>query len=305
MVLTKFSALTLYARIFRPHSFLLVTYILMGFLVIVGLWTTLSGFFFCIPVHAFWSPSAEIRRTKCLPATPVWFTNAAIQTSTDLVILILPLPLLWKLQLPKREKWGILIVFSLGIIVVATSAARMYPLSIMVARGDFTYVSAQAALWSALEANVSIICICLPPLHPLFSRIFSFCFLPRPIKSRASRSHSNTTQATEPLNRDGGIWCNELFNPGLASYSASISKVDTNEEEQVMEEGIRVKRELRMQSDSLYTPVKRPHFANGAHLAVAMEGSSRSSTAPESASVERDFGDFEFPDYKERMNAPI
>jgi hypothetical protein len=115
MVLTKFSALTLYARIFRPHSFLLVTYILMGFLVIVGLWTTLSGFFFCIPVHAFWSPSAEIRRTKCLPATPVWFTNAAIQTSTDLVILILPLPLLWKLQLPKREKWGILIVFSLGI----------------------------------------------------------------------------------------------------------------------------------------------------------------------------------------------
>ncbi|KGO43735.1 hypothetical protein PEX1_088380 [Penicillium expansum] len=269
MVLAKFSALTLYARLFHPRPFLLVTYIFMGFFVIVGLWTTLSGFFFCIPIHAFWSPSPEIRLTKCLPAAPVWFTNAALQTFTDL--------------------WGILVVFGLGILIVATSAARMYPLSVMVNGGDFTHANAQAALWSALEANVSIICICLPPLHPIFSRIFSFCFLPRP--------------ATEPLRRDGGIWCNEIFSPGPASYSASISKVDTNE--QTSEDGIRVKRELRMQSDTINTPVFRPHSANGAHIDVEMEGALRSTTAPESHSVERDFGDFEFPDYKERMNAPI
>ncbi|KAK4865368.1 hypothetical protein LT330_009479 [Penicillium expansum] len=303
MVLAKFSALTLYARLFHPRPFLLVTYIFMGFFVIVGLWTTLSGFFFCIPIHAFWSPSPEIRLTKCLPAAPVWFTNAALQTFTDLVILILPLPLLWKLQLPRRQKWGILVVFGLGILIVATSAARMYPLSVMVNGGDFTHANAQAALWSALEANVSIICICLPPLHPIFSRIFSFCFLPRPVHSRASRVHSNRTQATEPLRRDGGIWCNEIFSPGPASYSASISKVDTNE--QASEDGIRVKRELRMQSDTINTPVFRPHSANGAHIDVEMEGALRSTTAPESHSVERDFGDFEFPDYKERMNAPI
>ncbi|KGO75344.1 hypothetical protein PITC_001980 [Penicillium italicum] len=305
MILAKFSALSLYARLFRPYPFLLATYILMGFLVILGLWTTLSGFFFCIPINAFWSPSAEIRATKCLPATPVWFTNAALQTSTDMVILILPMPLLWKLQLPRRQKWGILVVFSLGIIAIATSVARMYPLSVMVSGGDFTNLNAQAALWSSLEVNVSIICICLPPLHPVFSRIFSFCFLPRPIQSRASKFHSNRTQANEPLNRDRGIWCTELFSPGPASYSASISKVDTNEDEQGMEEGIRVKRELRMQTDTLYPPVPRSHYAKGAHLDMEMEGPSRSTTAPGYSSVEGDLGSFEFPDYKERMNAPI
>ncbi|KAJ9487648.1 hypothetical protein VN97_g5668 [Penicillium thymicola] len=304
MILAKFSALTLYIRLFRPRPFLLTTYILMGCLVIIGLWTTLSGFFFCIPVHTFWSASAEVRNTKCLPAAPVWFTNAALQTITDLVILVLPMPLLWKLQLPKRQKWGILVVFGLGIIIVATSCARMYPLSIMVV------ANAQAALWSFLEANVSIICICLPPLHPLLSRVFSFFFLPQPVHSRASKVHSNRTQMSEPLRRDDSIWCNELFSPGPGSYSASISKVDTNEDEHENEEGIRVKRELRMQSDTLHTPILRPHSARSLRFDIEMgEGVTRSKTAHakpcSNPSAERDLGDFEFPDYNERMNAPI
>ncbi|CAG7962272.1 unnamed protein product [Penicillium nalgiovense] len=310
MIFAKISALTLFARLFRPRPFLLATYIVMGFLVIVGLWTTLSGFFFCVPVHSFWSPYEEVRLAKCLPAAPVWFTNAALQTATDLVILIMPLPLLWKLQLPKRQRWGILVVFSLGIFTIGTSCARLYPLSVMVGGGDMTKANAQAALWSSLEGNVSIICICLPPLHPLLSRVFSFFFLPRPIQSRASKAHSSRTQMTEPLNRDGEIWCNELFTPGPASYCTSISKVNTNEEDHENEEGIRVKRELRMQSDTLPSPPIRPHSANGAHLDMG-EGAlaARSHTAPENPrsnpSVERDFGDFEFPDYKDKMNAPI
>ncbi|OQD96806.1 hypothetical protein PENSOL_c014G11976 [Penicillium solitum] len=312
MILAKFSALALYIRLFRPRPFRLATYILMGCLGIIGLWTTLSGFFFCNPVNAFWSTSEEVRNTKCLPAGPVWFTNGALQTLTDLVILILPMPLLWKLQLPTRQKWGILVVFGLGIIIVATSSARMYPLSIMVAGEDLTYANAQAALWSFLEANVSIICICLPPLHPLLSRMFSFFFLPRPIHPRASKGHSNRTQMSEPLRRDGSIWCNELFSPEPASYSASISKVDTNEDEHENEEGIRVKRELRMQSDTL-PPVPRSHSARSLRFDIEMgEGVTRSKTAHakpcSSPSVQRDFGDlgdFEFPDYKDRMNAPI
>lgn len=176
-----------------------------------------------------------------------------------------------------------------------------------------TVANAQAALWSFLEANVSIICICLPPLHPILSRVFSFFFLPQPVHSRASKVHSNRTQMSEPLRRDGSIWCNELFSPGPGSYSASISKVDTNEDEHENEEGIRVKRELRMQSDTLHTPTLRPHSARSLRFDIELgEGVTRSKTAHakpcSNPSAERDFGDlgdFEFPDYKERMNAPI
>ncbi|KXG46038.1 uncharacterized protein PGRI_048940 [Penicillium griseofulvum] len=303
MILAKISALTLFTRVFHPRSFLLVTRILIGFLVVVGLWTTISGFIYCIPISHFWNPSAEVRKGHCLPDGPVWFTNAGIQTFTDLVIVALPLPLLWKLQLPKKQKWGMLVVFSLGIFIVATSAGRLYELNIMVNGGDFTEANAQAAMWSSLEANISIICICLPPLHPLLSRAFSFFCLPRPIRPSASKRNSAKTTFKEPLRRDDGIWSNNLFNPAAGGYSATISKVDTNEEG-YEEDGIRVVRELRLQSDSIPVP-----SATGPHADLEMGEAPRGSLShgnPRSTfDSERDFGDFEFPDYKDKMNAPL
>lgn len=88
----------------------------MGFLVIAGLWMTLSGFIFCVPIHSFWDLSRSTRNQHCLPAGPVWFTNAGIQIATDLVILAFPMPLLWKLQIPKKQKWGIILIFGLGVL---------------------------------------------------------------------------------------------------------------------------------------------------------------------------------------------
>jgi hypothetical protein len=88
----------------------------MGFLVIAGLWMTLSGFIFCYPVRNFWSLDEAIRKHHCLPEGPVWFTNAGIQIATDLMILALPMPLLWKLHMPRKQKCGIMIVFGLGVL---------------------------------------------------------------------------------------------------------------------------------------------------------------------------------------------
>ncbi|KAJ5780539.1 hypothetical protein N7457_005699 [Penicillium paradoxum] len=311
LVFAKLSALTLYARLFRRRSFLITTYILMGCLVIAGLWMTMSGFVYCIPIRDFWNPDAEIRSAHCLSDGAVWFTNAGIQLATDLLILALPMPLLWHLRMPNRQKCGAFLVFSIGIFIIATSAARMYELSKIVRFQDFTKANAAAALWSSIEANVSIICICLAPLHPLISRIFSFCFLPQPLHSNASKEQSHTTQLTELHNTDGMIWYSELFSPGPAYYSASISKVNTNEAEHRNEEGIRVVRELRMQSDSVcHTPILRPYSANEHGLGAEKgEGASKSSAghenAPSKPSIEWDLADFEFPDYKQTMNAPI
>lgn len=174
--------------------------------------------------------------------------------------------------------------------------------------------NANAAVWSSIEANVSIICVSLPPLHPLLSRIFSFCFRPRPVHpSTTSKPRSQKDQRSKRPQTDGVVWYNELFNPGTATYSASISKVNTNDDERehVNEHGIRVVRELRMQSDCLsQTSILRSHSAHAQHPDVEKgEGASRSSAVHENPrsdrSFEEDLGDFEFPDYKENMNAPI
>jgi hypothetical protein len=330
LILSKLSALFFYIRIFRGRRFLLATYITMGCLIVAGLWMVISGFVFCIPVHDFWTLNRSIHDKHCLPEGPVWYSNAAMQILSDIVIMILPLPVVSKLQLPRKQKMGIILVFCVGVFVIATSSARLYELSLMVDGDDLTKTNAEAAVWSSLETNISIICACMPPLHPLISRVFTLCFRPVPLHSSpASKTQSNTTVLTTsrkpsvydhpPHGADGGVFFNEAFYYGPGSYTASIAKMKMNEngnenanreKEEGPEAGIRVVRELRMVSDSV-PPSLPPSPKLWAHdyskerdveLGEMGEGSGSSRKNP---SIEWDLDDFEFPDYKERMNAPI
>jgi hypothetical protein len=88
----------------------------MAFLIIAGLWMVLSGFLFCIPVRDFWNVNYKEHTGHCLPEGPVWYANAVMQIFTDVVILILPMPLLSKLHLPRRQKVGMMLVFGVGVL---------------------------------------------------------------------------------------------------------------------------------------------------------------------------------------------
>ncbi|KAJ5639356.1 uncharacterized protein N7484_007218 [Penicillium longicatenatum] len=347
LILSKLSALFLFIRIFRTKPFLLATYITMGFLIVAGLWVVLSGFIFCIPISDFWHASPSSNK-HCLPKGPVWYSNAAMQIFSDIVILILPMPLLYKLQLPRQQKIGIMLVFGVGILyvpffpslltpstseheltiylmysVIATSSARLYELSTMVNGHDFTKKNAEAAVWSSLESNVSIICACMAPSTPL-SQIFSpsasaLNHFTQPL----GQKHTQTRPASLiPGNvlTEGGIFSNDFFYAGPGGYTASISKLGDSEKDEKGEcegqDGIRVVRELRMVSDSvMQTPRLSPRLlpdegkkdielgeVSGMGSGSGSGGAGQGSWNP---SIEWDLGDFEFPDYKERMNAPI
>ncbi|KAJ5296753.1 WD40-repeat-containing domain protein [Penicillium atrosanguineum] len=272
LTLSKLSALILYGRIFHHRGFRIAKYALMTFIIISGLWMVISGFVFCVPIHTFWSGHILAAEAHCLPVGPVWYANAAMQIFSDVAILILPMPLLWKLHLPLRQRAGIMIVFGVGILVIATSSARLYELWKMVNGGDFTKTNENAAVWSSLEANVSIICACLPPLHPFISRIFSLCFLPQPLHSSpVSKETKNETQLTSAhrsfrkesfydpgIGPDGGTFYNDFFYSGPGAYSASIAKTNDTERTNSKErdpgsdpDAIRVVRELRVGSDCM------------------------------------------------------
>lgn len=116
LIFCKLSALVFFTRIFRDRTFLLLVRIFAGCLITAGLWMVISAFVFCLPIHDFWSLSLTVHRQHCLRKDIVWFTNAGIQILTDLVILVLPMPLISKLQLPTRQKMGIMLVFGLGVL---------------------------------------------------------------------------------------------------------------------------------------------------------------------------------------------
>ena len=43
-----------------------------------------------------------------------WFCNAVFNIITDIVVCVMPLPVLKDLRLPKKQKYSLLLVFALG-----------------------------------------------------------------------------------------------------------------------------------------------------------------------------------------------
>lgn len=83
----------------------------MGIVVIYGLWTILSSFVNCVPINAFWDSSVD---GSCIPKGFLWYFNAGMNITTDLVILSLPVPVLSRLRLALRQKIALLIIFATG-----------------------------------------------------------------------------------------------------------------------------------------------------------------------------------------------
>lgn len=72
--------------------------------------------FSCTPVDKFWNTSVE---GTCMPNLPFWYINAAGNIATDLAIFIMPLPVLSRLQLRKKQKYLLMGIFSLGFLYVS------------------------------------------------------------------------------------------------------------------------------------------------------------------------------------------
>lgn len=67
--------------------------------------------FFCIPISKNWAPAEP---GHCGTEYDLLMGSAISSVALDLIILLLPLPKLWKLQISTQRRVGIMIVFILG-----------------------------------------------------------------------------------------------------------------------------------------------------------------------------------------------
>ncbi|EXM13237.1 hypothetical protein FOTG_18310 [Fusarium oxysporum f. sp. vasinfectum 25433] len=144
----------------------------IGAMVLIVLWgggVCILVFVMCIPLAGVWDPNVD---AQCVPhITIMWWFNGVFNSIGDLFILTLPIPALWRLQLPRRQKAYLLFVFSLGFLTVGISIARMRWLKM---DADMTWWNVTPALWSLGELTSAISCSCLPFFKPLTLRVKSF-----------------------------------------------------------------------------------------------------------------------------------
>ncbi|KAJ5225876.1 hypothetical protein N7468_007101 [Penicillium chermesinum] len=174
LISTKMSILLQYHRVFSTTPRMrMACVILIGFLAIYGTWTFISAWLTCVPIAKFWDPTTP---GFCFDKEGLWFSNSAIHITTDLLILLYPMPVLKSLQLPKKQKIALMGVFALGAFVMITSILRLKSLLVISNSTDPTYDNVGAATWSAVECNVAIICACLPSTRALLSKLLPHLF---------------------------------------------------------------------------------------------------------------------------------
>ena len=106
-------------KFFRGYFAVLVAY---------GLWTFFSSVFTCVPVEAYWLIGMPGR---CLNKTGLTFANAAVNIVTDLVLIVVPAPLLWRLQIPRKQKIILMCLFGVGTFATVTSVIRLQALYVI------------------------------------------------------------------------------------------------------------------------------------------------------------------------------
>ncbi len=104
----------------------------------------------------------------CIDETPVLFSYAIATVIFDFFVWALPLPTIYRTSLPLSQRLALIALFSVGLCVVAAAAVRIYYLDIVLRQTyDVTWEGTHLWMWVAVEANLGIICGCVPWLKAL------------------------------------------------------------------------------------------------------------------------------------------
>ncbi|KAI0838441.1 hypothetical protein F5Y06DRAFT_46833 [Hypoxylon sp. FL0890] len=166
LMLVKFSLFFQYYRLILEVPRYRLFYLFVMFL--VGGWVIAQEFiliFSCTPIHTYWDGDPH---GKCLNSELLGWMNAIGNIVTDLIVLVLPIPVVWRLNLKKGRKWAVIGIFGLGFFTCIISICRMVFFAKLTV--DFSYDLVSVAAWGEAESASGLICSSLIALGPLIHR---------------------------------------------------------------------------------------------------------------------------------------
>ncbi|KAK4655221.1 hypothetical protein QC762_300470 [Podospora pseudocomata] len=132
----------------------------------------LTVFFQCQPLAFTWGGVSE---GKCMPPDNLKFAaffNSSVAVLSDIIFALLPVPMLWKVQLNWRVKSAVAAILALGVFAAVAAIVKITFLGSYGKHGDFLWDSADLTIWTTIEICTAIIAASFPCLKPLFKTLF-------------------------------------------------------------------------------------------------------------------------------------
>ncbi|KAI6784065.1 uncharacterized protein J7T54_004611 [Emericellopsis cladophorae] len=165
----KISVLALYKRL-GDARLTKLSMIMIGVICCQAGGNVLACIFQCAPVQAAYDVTILPEDKKCININAFYLANAAVNILTDVMTYTLPIPLIIKIQLPRRQKIGLGVILSLGLFACVSSIVRITYVPPMLTSSDATWVISGAMYWSVIETNIGILASSIPSFKTIATR---------------------------------------------------------------------------------------------------------------------------------------
>ena len=222
-------------------------WVVLGIIIACFILALFSTIFECQPVKAHYNMHAlgstlleDPKRLHCVDSTKLELANRWLHVATDLMLLMVPLFILYRLQMPLRKKLSVGFLFCFGIICCVASIMRnevwTHPSSDFTckcpshspqtlqhhtenaySRPSLTDDSRALLVWDLIDVNFAPIVACLPVYYPVVNFLF------RDLKSRftslthpgaSTSSHKNASQNSQSSTNSVAKIKDRLFQGG-------------------------------------------------------------------------------------------
>ncbi|KAI9886758.1 MAG: hypothetical protein M1823_001401 [Watsoniomyces obsoletus] len=220
ITLTKISIVLFSRRLFASSRIRYAMDATGALVVMMGIALFFGTIFQCTPVSAAFRQTQE---RSCFDRPLFFRVTNIFNVVIDFLILILPLPSIWRLHISWGRKVGLTGVFAFGTIACGASIARIMTLERMRVAGgipDLTWTFADSMIWSTIEPYTGIICACLPLSMPLF-RAAANGQVVTTLRSRTSKYGTN--RLSRPTGTTGTIGSSGKNFQNLSYDSEKIS----------------------------------------------------------------------------------
>ncbi|KAI8653982.1 hypothetical protein NCS56_01354000 [Fusarium sp. Ph1] len=167
--LAKISLLFFYLRLCPERTFRRIVQVLAGLFITYAIVYAMISLFGCQPIKASWDLVA-MATGKCVDKFGFFLAASVANVVMDLIILLLPLRIVIPLQIPRRQKLSLLLLFTTGGFVIIAAIYNCVLTIKLFNSANYTWGLAYELCWMYAELTGCIICASASSLKPFFKK---------------------------------------------------------------------------------------------------------------------------------------
>ncbi|KAB8289631.1 hypothetical protein EYC80_010545 [Monilinia laxa] len=174
------------------------------------------------------NPWATLSTERCFNIGAFWKTIGALDIVSDSGIILLPIFLVWGLQMPLKRKAFVFVAFGTRVLILPLSITRLVVISSSGSPTltNQTLVSYHNYLWTTVQLNAAIFFACLPFLKPFMESMSSggLAASVNPMDSSYSNTHSpSNSKLSAFLSSRSGWKSSKKNSPKVPQHLRTIS----------------------------------------------------------------------------------